>query len=184
MIWWYLHWDICPLQLGNNNAKLEIYCCPTAPNLPTACPLMLCPCPSGESCPGHGMRKVQAIVFKLKCANTWRSFKSCALFICFQSVCNTGVSNLSSHAFFGCKAAASSPSPRWSRWQNSPKRRHRSQQNQKPAQQQELPHRKHGRGEGYRNESILWWVCGIKDCLCASLCQPFACSVWFDFHVT
>lgn len=41
---------------------------------------MLCPCPSGESCPGHGMRKVQATDFKLKCTNMWRSFKSFTLF--------------------------------------------------------------------------------------------------------
>ena len=87
---WYgyiCHWfstaHICPLQLGNNNANPEIYYCPTAPNLPAACPLMLCPCPSGESCPGHGMRKVQATAataFKQKCTNMWRSFKSCTRF--------------------------------------------------------------------------------------------------------
>lgn len=62
----------------------------------------------------------------------------------------------------------------------APKQGHRSQQNQKPAQQQELPYRKHGRGEGYRNESILWRLFMY----CTSLCQPFACSVWFDFDFT
>lgn len=100
---------------------------------------------------------------------------------CFQTEVYKYVKILQVFQVFlaGCKAVARSPSPRWSR-QSGPKQGHRSQQNQKPAQQQELPYRKHGRGEGYRNESILWRLFMY----CTSLCQPFACSVWFDFDFT